>query len=100
MNCRITLICAVAPSRPVFPADEMPIEGVSSTLIGDILKQKGHKGFDFCSDMEDVLTKVSANVNEGDVIATIGAGDRRRTGLTGLTGLSSRWAPLIAFCVQ
>ena len=25
--------------------------------------------------MEDVLTKVSANVNEGDVIATIGAGD-------------------------
>jgi UDP-N-acetylmuramate--alanine ligase len=60
---------------PVFPADEMPIEGVSSTLIGDILKQKGHKGFDFCSDMEEVLAKISASVIEGDVIATIGAGD-------------------------
>ncbi|HOI81097.1 MAG: UDP-N-acetylmuramate--L-alanine ligase [Thermovirgaceae bacterium] len=60
---------------PVFPADEMPIEGVSSTLIGDILKQKGHKGYDFCSDMDEVVTRICSRVREGDVIATIGAGD-------------------------
>lgn len=60
---------------PVFPADELPIEGVSSTLIGDLLKQKGHKGYDFCQDMDEVVSKICASAREGDVIATIGAGD-------------------------
>ncbi|MDO8885528.1 UDP-N-acetylmuramate--L-alanine ligase [Candidatus Oleimmundimicrobium sp.] len=60
---------------PIFPADEIPIEGVSSTLIGDLVVQKGHGAYNFCSDMDEVVNKLCSSVREGDVITTIGAGD-------------------------
>ncbi len=60
---------------PIFPADEIPIEGISSNLIGDLVVQKGHGSYDFCSDMDEVVNKVCSSVREGDVITTIGAGD-------------------------
>lgn len=60
---------------PIFPADEIPIDGISSNLIGDLVVQKGHRAYDFCSDMDEVVNKLCSSVREGDVITTIGAGD-------------------------
>ncbi len=60
---------------PVFPADEIPIEGVSSTLIGDLVMQKGHGEYALCNDMDEVVNRICSSVKEGDVITTIGAGD-------------------------
>lgn len=60
---------------PIFPADEVSIEGVSSSLIGDLVVQKGHRAYDSCSDMDEVVNKLCPSVREGDVIITIGAGD-------------------------
>lgn len=60
---------------PIYPADEIPIEGVSSNLIGDLVIQKGHRAYDFCSNMDEVVNKLCSSVREGDVITTIGAGD-------------------------
>jgi UDP-N-acetylmuramate--alanine ligase len=60
---------------PIYPADEMPIEGIDSNLIGDLVNQKGHRTFRMCSGSDDVVTKVCEFIQDGDVVTTIGAGD-------------------------
>jgi UDP-N-acetylmuramate--alanine ligase len=60
---------------PIYPADEMPIEGIDSNLIGDLVNQKGHRTFRLCSGSDDVVTKVCEFIRDGDVVTTIGAGD-------------------------
>lgn len=60
---------------PIYPADEMPIEGIDSNLIGDLVNQKGHRTFRLCSGSDDVVDKICELVKDGDVVTTIGAGD-------------------------
>jgi UDP-N-acetylmuramate--alanine ligase len=59
---------------PVYPAGESPREGVSSALIGESLRLKGCSGFDLLPDLacEDAIL---ADVRDGDLILTMGAGD-------------------------
>ncbi len=85
---------------PIFPADEVPIEGVSSSLIGDLVVQKGHRAYDFCSDMDEVVNKLCSSVREGDVITTIGAGDVCMVGEKILQRLERKGVPIDAVAVK
>lgn len=60
---------------PVYAADERPIEGVSSTLIGDPLVALGHPCFSLVERREDALDRIMSLVDDGDVVLTVGAGD-------------------------
>ncbi len=60
---------------PVYPADERPIEGVSSAMIGDHLIESGHPCFFMAKSGDDVVDKVISMVDDGDVVLTVGAGD-------------------------
>ncbi|KUL04327.1 MAG: UDP-N-acetylmuramate--L-alanine ligase [Synergistales bacterium 54_9] len=60
---------------PIYPADEMPIEGIDSNLIGDLMNQKGLRNFRLCSGSDEVVAQVCEFIKDGDVITTIGAGD-------------------------
>ena len=60
---------------PIYPADEAPIEGVSSSLIYNAIIDKNREKFSLCSNSDEVVDRVCEGVKSGDVILTIGAGD-------------------------
>ncbi len=60
---------------PIYPADEEPLTGVTSALIGDVLSQSGHPCFTMLPPGDDVVPQALSMINQGDVVLTIGAGD-------------------------
>jgi UDP-N-acetylmuramate--alanine ligase len=60
---------------PIYPADEPPVDGVTSHMIGDHLSKKNHPSFFVTDRKKDAIDKVMSLVEEGDVILTLGAGD-------------------------
>lgn len=60
---------------PIYPADETPIEGVSSHLIYSAVVDNAGGKFYLCSSSDEVVDRVCEEVVSGDVILTIGAGD-------------------------
>ena len=59
---------------PIYPADEKPINGVSSFLIAEALNKLGRENVVVCGDFQEAANLVSANVRSGDMVLTIGAG--------------------------
>lgn len=59
----------------VYPAREMPIEGISGELIADTAKKFGHKNVVYVKDKNDVPQKLLELKKENDIIITMGAGD-------------------------
>ena len=62
----------------IYPADESPIEGVTSMLIVDSMKNMGYTNVEYIP-WKDIL-EASATVRAGDVLFTIGAGDVYKVG--------------------
>ncbi|MHB9154591.1 MAG: UDP-N-acetylmuramate--L-alanine ligase [Endomicrobiales bacterium] len=60
---------------PIYPAGERPVEGVSSQLISQHMKEHGQNA-EFFSDVS-VLVK---GLRPGDIVLTLGAGDVWKTG--------------------
>ena len=60
---------------PIFQADEEPLEGVTSGLIGKLLM--GEPGLEcvLCDSLEQGAAEVGARLIKGDILLTIGAGD-------------------------
>lgn len=65
---------------PVYPAGEQPIEGVSSRLIYDSVKEAGHKGVHLIEEGESVLEVLKDALRPGDLLLTMGAGNVWKTG--------------------
>jgi len=65
---------------PVYPADEKPIEGVSSKLICDCLDRCGYTRYNLCKDFEDATSHLYKELQKDDVILTIGAGNVSKIG--------------------
>ena len=59
----------------IYPAREKSIKGVTSRLIFDCLKQKGHKNIYFNIKSEDLIQKIKKITLKGDIVITMGAGD-------------------------
>jgi len=65
----------VAYVLPIYPAREMPIEGVSSALIFDAAKNAGHKNVHHVPDKSTIVATVCKVARKGDIVMVIGAGD-------------------------
>lgn len=60
---------------PIYPAREEPIEGVTSGLITESARAAGHKNIHLLNNKNDAIERVLAEVEEGDMVLTLGAGD-------------------------
>ena len=59
----------------VYPARELPIEGVSGEMIADITKKFGHKNVHYVADKKEIPSVLNKIKKDGDIIVTMGAGD-------------------------
>lgn len=59
----------------VYPARELPIEGVTGKLIADSAIQYGHKNVIYIPDKNDILSELKGIIRTGDIVITMGAGD-------------------------
>ncbi|MCJ7552248.1 MAG: UDP-N-acetylmuramate--L-alanine ligase [Ignavibacteriaceae bacterium] len=59
----------------VYPARELPIEGISGKLIADSAVESGHKQVLYVADKNDIPDILMNTKQDGDIIITMGAGD-------------------------
>ena len=59
----------------VYPARELPIEGISGQLIADSAVEFGHKQVLYVADKNDIPEILMNKKQDGDIIITMGAGD-------------------------
>jgi len=59
----------------VYPARELPIEGVTGDLIASATKKFGHKNVHYVADKNEVPALLNEIKKDGDIIVTMGAGD-------------------------
>lgn len=59
----------------VYPARELPIEGISGELITNITKKFGHKNVHYVADKKNIPALLNEIKKDGDIIVTMGAGD-------------------------
>lgn len=64
----------------VYPAREIPIEGVTGKLIADAAADYGHKNVLWCPSLQDALHTLSSTTKPGDLVVTMGAGDVWKVG--------------------
>ena len=62
-------------AAPVYAAGEDPIEGVDSAALVAGLKSRGHRSAETVEDREDLAAKLAGEIEEGDLIVCLGAGD-------------------------
>mgnify|MGYP001056881838 CR=1 FL=1 len=60
---------------PIYPAGEKPLEGVSSRLIYDAVREAGHKEVRLIDEGEDALAVLEDILRPGDLLLTLGAGN-------------------------
>ena len=66
---------------PIYPAREVPIEGISGNMIVDAAIDSGHKSAVYVGDRSQLVDKVLSDAQPGDMIITMGAGDIWKDGL-------------------
>jgi len=63
---------------PVYEAGEDPIEGVSAQALVDGLKDRGHRAADCIPDADTLAAVLAEQVQAGDYVVCLGAGDITR----------------------
>jgi len=59
----------------IYPAGERPIEGVNGRALYEMVRKHGHKEAEFAPSLDELAERVAAEVVQGDVILTLGAGN-------------------------
>jgi UDP-N-acetylmuramate--alanine ligase len=59
----------------VYPARELPIEGITGKLIADEAINSGHKNVIYVEDKNELFDTVKSIIKSGDIVLTMGAGD-------------------------
>jgi UDP-N-acetylmuramate--alanine ligase len=65
---------------PIYAASEKRIEGVSSKKLCEQIKAHGHKEVRYANGFKAALSYVKSNLQPGDVLLTLGAGDVYKVG--------------------
>ena len=60
---------------PVYAAGEDPIDGVDAKALVEGLKLRGHRNAATVEDRDDLAKKLAADIEEGDLVVCLGAGD-------------------------
>lgn len=59
----------------VYPAREIPIEGVSGKLVAESARNFGHKNVYYIPEIDNIVPFLKNHLKEGDMVITIGAGN-------------------------
>ena len=59
----------------IYPSREQPIPEVDATLVVEAARRSGHRHVEYCADWRQAPEALEAEVGEGDVVLTMGAGD-------------------------
>ncbi len=62
----------------IYAASEHPIEGITAEVLTENVKQYGHKNATYIGDIETAAGKVVENLQENDLVITLGAGSITR----------------------
>ena len=73
----------------VYPAREVPMEGVSGKLIADTARAYGHRDVQYVPEPSDLSGELNRMVQPGDMIITMGAGDIYKYGEAFVRSLES-----------
>ena len=65
---------------PVYPSREAPIPGITSRLVSDAARSRGHRSVVDLDVRTDVVPRLREDLKEGDLLVTMGAGDVNRLG--------------------
>ncbi len=76
----------------IYPASEKPIEGVTSSALCEGLRSRGHKTARLLRERELIAEEVAADLDPGDILITLGAGDVTSMGPEILEALRRREA--------
>ncbi len=59
----------------IYPAGEKPIEGIDSSLLVEHIIKAGHNNVIHAGTKEDAVKHIVSNIERGDILLTLGAGD-------------------------
>ncbi len=59
----------------IYPASEKPIEGVTGRALYEGIRIRGHKRVKFLPVREKIPAEISSDLDPGDILITLGAGD-------------------------
>jgi len=65
---------------PIYPAGEAPIPGVTSEILCQGIKERGHRDVIPAEDDKNIMALLSKIKKPGDIILTLGAGDIHKIG--------------------
>lgn len=65
---------------PVYPSREAPIPGITSRLVSDAARTRGHRNVVDLDVRSEVVPRLREDLKEGDLLVTMGAGDVNRLG--------------------
>jgi UDP-N-acetylmuramate--alanine ligase len=72
------LAADLAVVTDVYPSREAPIPGVTGELVVEAARRSGHRNVRYCLHWREAAALLAAEVAEGDVVITLGAGDINR----------------------
>ncbi len=58
----------------IYAASEAPIEGITAEVLTENIKRFGHKNANYIGDVDGAAAKVAEQLEEGDLVITLGAG--------------------------
>ena len=64
----------------IYPAGEVPVDGVSGESLAEAIRRKGHKDVTLVRDLGDVPAALIERVRSGDLLITMGAGSVWKAG--------------------
>ncbi len=64
----------------IYPAREEPIAGVTGELVANEARSLGHRHVMYIPKKDDVLVYLEKNIQDGDLVITLGAGDIWKVG--------------------
>jgi UDP-N-acetylmuramate--alanine ligase len=72
----------------IYPAGEEPIADVSARRLYEALRARGHLEVHYLGGEEDPASRIALGSREGDIVATLGAGDVYKVGAEILEALA------------
>jgi UDP-N-acetylmuramate--alanine ligase len=64
----------------IYAASEQPIEGVTSKVLANTIREKGNAAVSYARSFDDAATAVATVAQPGDMILTLGAGSISQLG--------------------
>lgn len=83
----------------IYAASEEPVEGISSENLMQAIKRHGQRGVRFTATVEEIPEALSALLQGGDLLLTLGAGNIVRAGERLLEGLEKGELHIRSCCV-